>query len=278
MTKNLHSISLWKQALRVNKKPFPWLKAFCAGLAAALPVLIGLLCGNFQYGLIAGMGGFTYLYVFPMPYAQLAKKLAYVVLALMLCVALGTLIAPYPLLIAITMALIGGMAIFVFGALKYVGPSAIFFVLVFAMTTGMPEAPDQVFIRCGLAFLGGTFSWCLAMSGVFFKQHALEKNSMSRVFVELAQLMEYVGTDKFETKKHDAMVVLIEAEKTLQAANRTKNSESTVNHLFTLNEYANKIYIYVVENFSHAAQPLPRDYYEAMQKLQMRSSIQRKNS
>nr|WP_304217194.1 hypothetical protein [Fredinandcohnia onubensis] len=49
-----------KQALQVNKKPFPWLKAFSAGLAAALPVMIGIAFGNLQYGLIAGLGGFTY--------------------------------------------------------------------------------------------------------------------------------------------------------------------------------------------------------------------------
>ena len=51
------SPSILKQALAVNRKPFPWVKAFCAGLAAALPVIIGVLLGNLEYGLIAGMGG-----------------------------------------------------------------------------------------------------------------------------------------------------------------------------------------------------------------------------
>jgi hypothetical protein len=68
-------LTILKQALLVNRKPFPWVKAFCAGLAAALPIIIGLLFGNLQNGLLAGMGSFTYLYVFNIPYAQLAKKL-----------------------------------------------------------------------------------------------------------------------------------------------------------------------------------------------------------
>ncbi|HVI21495.1 MAG TPA: FUSC family protein, partial [Bacillus sp. (in: firmicutes)] len=134
--------SIIKQALAVNRKPFPWFKAFCAGVAAALPVIIGLLLGNLEYGLLAGMGGFTYLYVFNVPYAQRAKKLILVILGMTLITALGTLSAPYPLATALIMATIGAAVIFIFGALKIAGPSAIFFVLVFAMTTGMPIQPE----------------------------------------------------------------------------------------------------------------------------------------
>lgn len=68
------NVSLLQQALKVNKKPFPWVKAFLAGLAAGLPVIIGILFGELEYGLLTGMGGFTYLYVFNIPYAQRAKN------------------------------------------------------------------------------------------------------------------------------------------------------------------------------------------------------------
>jgi hypothetical protein len=112
--------------MSVNRKPFPWVKAFCAGVAAALPVIIGLLFGNFKYGLIAGMVGFTYLYAFNIPYAQRAKKLLFVVLGMTLVSALGTLAAPFPLATAILMGIIGALAIFIFGALRITGPSAIF--------------------------------------------------------------------------------------------------------------------------------------------------------
>ena len=90
------SPSILKQALTVNRKPFPWVKAFCAGLAAALPVIIGLLFGNLEYGLIAGMGGFTYLYVFNIPYAQRAKKLFFVVLGMTLVSTLRDSCCPLP--------------------------------------------------------------------------------------------------------------------------------------------------------------------------------------
>jgi uncharacterized membrane protein YccC len=172
---SVQSPSLLKQAMSVNRKPFPWVKAFCAGVAAVLPVFIGLLFGNFEYGLIAGMGGFTYLYVFNIPYAQNAKKLFFVVLGMTLVSALGTLAAPYPLATAILMGIIGAAAIFIFGALRITGPSAIFFVLVFAMTTGMPVNPELAPIRAGLVFLGGTLSWIIAMIGWLFNLMGLKQ-------------------------------------------------------------------------------------------------------
>ena len=101
-----------------------------------------IIIGESRIWVVAGMGGFTYLYVFNIPYAQRAKKLFFVVLGMTLVSALGTLAAPYPLAIAILMGIIGAIAIFIFGALKINGPSAIFFVLVFAMTTGMPVHPE----------------------------------------------------------------------------------------------------------------------------------------
>ncbi|MFJ8236589.1 hypothetical protein ACIQ34_12655 [Ureibacillus sp. NPDC094379] len=207
--------SLLKQAIRVNRKPFPWIKAFCAGLAAALPVIIGLLLGNFKYGLISGMGGFTFLYFFNIPYAQNAKKLFFVVLGMSLVTALGTLAAPYPLAIAILMGIIGGTAIFIFGALRIAGPSAIFFVLVFAMTTGMPVNPELAPLRAGLVFLGGTLSWVIAMSGWFFNPHGPETSVVKRVYVELAAFVDSIGTEKFNESKNQVMSVLKKQKKRL---------------------------------------------------------------
>lgn len=155
--------SMIKQALQVNKKPFPWLKAVSAGVAAALPVMIGLALGHLKYGLIAGLGGFTFLYVFNIPYAQRAKKIFSVVLGLAFVTYLGTISAPYPLAVAVLMGIITAVVIFVFGALKIAGPSAIFFVLVFAMTSGMPLNPDEAFLRAGLVFLSGCLSWMIGM-------------------------------------------------------------------------------------------------------------------
>ncbi|WP_249870028.1 FUSC family protein [Oceanobacillus saliphilus] len=267
-SKAYKSPSIFKQALSVNTKPFPWLKAFSAGLAASLPVIIGLLLGNLEYGLIAGLGGFTYLYVFNIPYAQLAKKLFFVVLGMTLVAALGTLAAPYPLAVAILMGIIGATAIFVFGALRITGPSAIFFVLVFSMISGMPADPDQALLRAGLVFLGGSLSWIIAMIGWFFDPHGPETDVVKRVYLELAAFLESVGTEQTFTESRQRMMdVLAEAEETLAAGYIPWRKTLLFKRLFILNEHANSIFIYVIDHFSESREPLPSELGDTVREL-----------
>jgi hypothetical protein len=261
------SPSLLKQAMSVNRKPFPWVKAFCAGVAAALPVMIGLWFGHFEYGLIAGMGGFTYLYVFNIPYAQNAKKLFFVVLGMTLVSALGTLATPYPLATAILMGIIGATAIFIFGALRITGPSAIFFVLVFAMTTGMPVNPELAPIRDGLVFLGGTLSWIIAMIGWLFHPHGPETSVVKRVYLELAAFVDSVGTGEFNESKNRVMSVLIEADETLSAGYISWRKTDLFNRLYVLNEHANQIFLYILENFSENHSTLPSELGQTIREM-----------
>lgn len=257
VSKTSESISIFRQALTVNKKPFPWLKAFLAGLAAALPVIIGLLFDNFQYGLLAGMGGFTYLYVFNIPYAQRAKKLFFVVIGITLASFLGTVAAPYPLAVAILMGVIGAIATFIFGALRIIGPSAIFFILVFAMTTGMPIEPELAPLRAGLVFLGGCLSWIIAMSGWFFNPHSPETDVIKRVYHEIANLIAAIGTDRFNEKRHRVMEVLNDAENTLVAGYIPWRTTDRYKRLYLLKNHANTIFLYIVENFSSEKSRMP---------------------
>src|SRR5437870_2680862 len=116
-----------QQAFKVNKIPLPWNKAIRAGICSGLPPLIGLILGNLQYGLLAGLGGLTYLYVFNIPYAQRAKKIFSALLGMTISVALGSILAPFWLASAITVGIIGAVGTFIFGSLRIAGPAAIFF-------------------------------------------------------------------------------------------------------------------------------------------------------
>ncbi|MDR7236887.1 FUSC family protein [Neobacillus drentensis] len=260
-------LTIMKQAMAVNKKPFPWLKAFCAGVAAALPVMIGLLFGNFEYGLLAGMGGFTYLYVFNIPYALRAKKLLFVILGMCLVTILGTFAAPYPLAIALLMGLIGAVALFIFGALRIAGPSAIFFVLVFAMTTGMPAQPELAPLRAGFVFLGGTLSWFIAMFGWFFNPHGPEIGVIQRVYLELATFLDSVGTKHFNESRHRVMSILKEAEETLAAGYIPWRPTDLFNRLFVLKDHANQLFLYVLENFSESRAKIPLELGKTIRKM-----------
>lgn len=266
-SKNSEALSILKQALTVNRKPFPWVKAFSAGLAASLPVMIGLLFGHLEYGLLAGLGGFTYLYTFTIPYAQLAKKLFAVVIGMTLVTILGTLAAPSPLAIAILMGLIGATVLFIFGALQITGPSAIFFVLVFAMVSGMPPDPGLAPVRALLVFLGGSLSWVIAMAGWFFNPYGAEEGVVKRVYIELANLMDSVGTNQFNESRHNMMSVLREADETLTAGYIPWRETELFKRLYLLNQYANHLFMYITEYFIDAQEKLPQELGQTVRQL-----------
>lgn len=232
----------FKQAFEIKKNPFPWIKALSAGLAAALPVFIGLLLGNLEYGLLGGIGGFTYLYVFNQPYARRAKQIFFVWLALSGSVVLGTLLAPYQLSTAIVMGIIGASAIFIFGALKITGPSAVFFVLSFALATGMPIDPSLALLRGGLVFLGGALSWLICMSGWLFNPHGPEMDAVKKVYLELAEFLDSIGSENMDRARHKTVSALKQAESTLVGGYASESSSDMFKRLFLLNEQANHLF------------------------------------
>ncbi|MBB6444017.1 FUSC family protein [Bacillus benzoevorans] len=270
--------SILKQAMTVNRKPFPWVKAFCAGLAASIPIIIGLLFGHLEYGLMAGLGSFTYLYTFNIPYAQRAKKLFSVVIAMTILTALGTLAAPHPLAIAVLIGIIGAVSTFIFGALKIIGPSAIFFVLVFAMTTGMPEDPDAAPLRAGLVFLGGALSWVIAMIGYLFEPHGPETGVVKRVYIELAHLIDAVGTEKFNKTRNQVIQILKEGEETLAAGHIPWRSTERFKRLYVINDHAKVIFLYIIEHFSESKSRLPDEAGQFVRHIAHLLDEKKKNS
>ena len=201
-------------------------KGIYSGIAAALPVFIGMLFGNLEYGLLSGIGAFTYLYVFDIPYVQRAKKIFLAMLGISFSVFLGTLLAPYPIAVAIAMGLIGAIAIFIFGALKITGPSAIFFVLSYALATGMPVDPSLAFMRGGLVLLGGGISWILSMLGWFKNPHGPEIKAVKQVLLSLANVFDAIGTDGLNNARANMISVLTKAEETLFQVIRLRQAQN----------------------------------------------------
>ncbi|MGG3450673.1 FUSC family protein [Domibacillus aminovorans] len=267
-----------KQAFEIKKNPFPWIKAFSAGVSASLPVFIGLLLGSLQYGLLAGIGAFTYLYVFNQPYAQRAKKLFFVMIGISLSVGVGTLIAPYPLASAIMMGVIGAVAIFIFGALKISGPSAIFFVLSFAMATGMPVDPSLAPLRTGLVFLGGVLSWLIAMLGWLISPREPETNAVKRVYMELAAFLDSVGTESFNETRQRTVSAMKQAEDILSAGYISWQSSDMFKRLYLLTEHANTIFLEVLEIALEEKAKLPPELGESIRALANSIEHKKKNN
>jgi len=245
------------QAFAIKKSPLPWEKAISAGICAGFPVLLGLLFGNIAYGLIAGIGSFTYLYTFNVPYAHRAKKLFFCLLGMTFSVGLGTLLAPFPFATAIAVGMIGMIGVFIFGAFQIPGPSAIFFVLGFLMATGMPVDPSLAPLRAGLVFLGGALAWILGMIGWLSDLHGPEAMAVKKAYTLLADFLDAVGTKQFHEARQKLMSALKTAEDTLLAGHLSWRSSDHLKRLLLLHELANMIFLEVLEHEEERSNRLP---------------------
>lgn len=249
--------SIIKDALKVKRTPFPWRRAIGAGLSASIPVMIGILLGNFQYGLLAGIGGFSSLYVFNEPYKHRAKKVFFVILGLSAAVGLGTLTAASPVLFSVLLGLIGGVGTFVFGALKIPGPASIFFVIIFAMTSAMEMNPDAALLRAGLVAMGGTVSWLVAMAGWFSDPYEPEKKSIYRLYRALSTLLKSIGTANFNEMKEKTLFSLQDAESTLASGYISWRSTDSFKRLYVLKELAHGIWMDILEMEAEGKKEVP---------------------
>ena len=151
---------------------------------------------------------FSYLYVWNEPYVQRAKKIFFVAIGFSVSISLGILTASSPILFSILTGLIGAVLTFVFGALKIPGPASIFFVIIFAMTSASHPDVSQIPLYAGLVFLGGMFSWIVAMFGWLFNPYRPETKAVQAVYHELAKLIDTVGTNEFSKIREKTVATL----------------------------------------------------------------------
>ena len=262
-------LNILKQAFEIKKGPFPWEKAISAAICAGFPIIIGLLIGQLRLGLLGGIGSFSYLYVFNEPYAARAKKIFFIAIGISVSVGLGTLVAPYPLLVVLIVGLIGAIATFIFGALKIPGPAAIFFILSFTMTTGMPIAPSEAPIRVSVVLMSGCFSWIVSMIGCFFSPHSPEIKVIKEVYLALAAFSEAIGSENINNARHRTVNALKASEETLLIGYISWKNSFLFNRLVLLNEQANKLFLEMLELYSIKDTKLPKEFGEMIRRLSM---------
>ena len=258
-----------KQLFKIKKTPFPWQKAINAGICAGFPVLIGVLIGQIPLGLLGGIGSFSYLYVINEPYAQRGKKIFFAALGISLSVALGTLLAPYPILIILMVGLIGGVVIFIFGVLKIPGPSSMFFVLSFLVSTGMPVNQSEAFIRFFIVLMGGLFAWLMSMKGYFLNPHGPEIKVIKRLYLTLADFSEAIGNKDINDIRNKTVNDLREAEEILLTGYIPWKNSFLFNRLYLLNEEGNKLFLEMLELHVNKNKKLPKEFSNMIRRLAM---------
>ncbi|MGG3742186.1 FUSC family protein [Paenibacillus chibensis] len=252
---SMHSVI--RQAFEIKQTALPWNRAISAGICLGLPSLIGLMLGRFDYGLLAGTGGFTYLYAFTEPYALRARKLFYTMLGIGVSVFCGSLLSTYPVLSAVVLGLIGALATFIFGALKFKGPAAMFFVLSFALASGMPNGPAEALPRSMLVLLGGALAWLIAMAGWLTNPHAPEIMAIRRVYANLAALLDAAGTKGYSNARHETLISMVEAEAAFAGKSRSWRDPHLVHRLLRMFRQAHLIYQETDTWNQRSMEPLP---------------------
>jgi len=265
--------TLIKQAFKLNKNPFPWEKAISAAICGGFPVLIGLLLNQVRFGLLGAIGGFTYLYVFNEPYAARVKKIFFIAIGITLSVTLGTLVAPYPVLIIVIVGLIGAVTTFIFGILKIVGPAAVFFVLSFTMTTGIQINQSDIPIFIAVVFASSMFSWMVSMIGYFFNPHGPELKKFKGLYLTLAEFAETIGSEDISNIRNRTVNALKESEEILVIGYNPWKNSFLFNRLFLLNQQANKIFLEMLELHSNGKRKLPKELINIIRKLSMEINL-----
>jgi len=263
-----------KQLFEFRKGPTPWVKALFAGLSTGIPILIGVLTGNFELGLISGIGGFTYLYVFNETYVSRIKKIFVIAFVIAFLVGLGTVVAPYPWLVIVIVGLIGFVATFIFGVFKIPGPTALIFVLSFTITTSMPIDPSQAPLRFLLVLASGMFAWALSVAGWFIDPHKSEKKAIEDVYSSLGNFCEAIGTKEMNNKRHLVTEALRRSEETLSSGFLSKKNKMEFNRLVFLNKYADDLFLELIEISFSRLESIPREISDIIRTLYTTIRIQ----
>lgn len=237
-----------RDAFRIRPLPLQWFRGIGSAISAGIPVLIGALTGHMDYGLCASIGGFTFLYVSNETYRQRAIKLLLVALGMAASFGLGSLTGTIPWLMVLLFGLIGAAAVFCFGAFQVTGPSAMFFILTFAVGTSLPYDLSFVPLRTGFVLLGGMLAWIVGMAGWLMSPHRPETKAVAGAYASLAQFMDFMGTEHQYDAQHKAAVALQNAGKTVSGGElRWRHGYEPTRRLMQLSQKANEIYLTLVE-------------------------------
>ncbi|WP_158602083.1 FUSC family protein [Pararobbsia silviterrae] len=187
--------------------PIAWRAALCMFVLAAA----GWLAADISAGLMATIGAFTSLYAIDRPYANRARVLAAIALALAMAVSLGVeaqhvAYAAVPLVVCLAMA-----ATWMCRVLDIGPPGAYMFSLACAVSTAMPVGHASA-LRPGLYVLvGGALSWLVHMTGALFVRRAPERAAVAAAARAVAHFVDHAGTVDEDATRNQAALALHQA-------------------------------------------------------------------
>lgn len=148
---------------------------FRAAAAVAVPLLVLFAVGRLDLAAYATFGAFTALYGRNEPYRLRLRSVSVAGVALLLCIALGVLLAVLgePLwLTAVLLVAVVVVGTFLAAAFQLLPAQTLFFVFALLVCAAIPTPAAEAWGRIGLAAAVAAFSWLLTMSGWLLRRAA----------------------------------------------------------------------------------------------------------
>ncbi len=139
-----------------------------AALAVAVPLLVLLAVDRLDLAAYATFGAMTALYGRNEPYRLRIRSVSVGAVVLLLCIALGTVVAalgePFWLLVPLLLLVVAGGTVLA-STFQLLPAQPLFFVFALLVCAAVPTPADEILLRVGLAAATAVFSWLLTMSG-----------------------------------------------------------------------------------------------------------------
>ncbi|MBD7969444.1 FUSC family protein [Paenibacillus gallinarum] len=239
---------MYKEAFQIKPIPLNWFRGVGSAISVGTPALLGVLMGNPALGILASIGGFTFLYVSNETYAQRAVRLFWVALGLAVSFALGALCSYNTILTVLMFGIVGGLSTLMFTLFQITGPSGMFFVLAYAVGTSMTANLNVILHNSLILFLGGMFAWMVGMAGVIMNPHRTESKASSAVYYSLANLLSAVGTAQFTDLQHQTASLMQQADRTLMNSKWFgRKDKPYTEKLRVLNTQAREIFLSILD-------------------------------
>ncbi|MFK0524249.1 FUSC family protein [Paenibacillus illinoisensis] len=240
----------YREAFRIKPIPLNWFRGIGSAISVGIPSLIGFLIGDPALGILASVGGFTFLYVSNEPYSQRAVRLFWIALGLTASFALGALSSYNDVLMVLMFGVIGFISTLLFKLFEIVGPGGLFIVLAYAIGTSMPHDLAVLGSKVLCVLLGAIFAWIVAMTGVFVNPHRNENKAVSAVYQSLASLLSSIGMDTYTERQHQTAFLIKQAERTLSHAKlfgKWNRNNYVLEKLIRLNAQAEVIFLSILD-------------------------------
>ncbi|SFS52331.1 FUSC family protein [Paenibacillus sp. 453mf] len=245
---SIPAVKKYREAFTIKPIPLNWFRGIGSALSVGVPSLLGFLSGNPDLGILASIGGFTFLYVSNETYAQRAVRLFWVALGLTAALTLGALCSYSVALMVFMFGLVGALTVFIFNLFQITGPGGMFFVLAYSVGTSMPHDPSTLPLNALCVLLGGLFAWIVGMFGYLIVPYGPENKSVSAVYQSLSKLLSAIGTERFTDLQHQSASLMKQADRTLSNGKviGARNNQY-LDKLKRLNLQASEIFLSIID-------------------------------